>query len=204
MHNTDRRLARLGTYFWVGGRSLGVTLGVTLGGSLAPSLAPALAAPAVVSARDAFMLTFPKPEEDDLDAARELYRERCEKCHGRSMEGDGPLSQGLDPRPQSLKRGDWFGRVSYAERLKLLRRVIIGGGLAIGQSALMPPNPDLRNKPKLIYALIYLIASQHMPQPYQGDGGGGGAAPQGEPQAEPQERRESPREVRRGAPPRSL
>jgi hypothetical protein len=189
MKQTHTRSARLSVFFFLSAYAASLTesIGVRAG--------EAWAAPAEVSARDAFMLTFPKPEEDDLDSARELYKERCEKCHGRSMDGRGPLSEGLNPRPQDL-RGDWFGRVSYAERLKLLRRVIIGGGLAVGQSALMPPNPDLRNKPKLIYALIYLIASQHMPQAQLGEDVA--------PAPPPQERREPPREVKRGAPPRSL
>ena len=204
MHNTKQRAACV--------RGIFLTLTLLCAGARATtSPSPAAAAPGVVSARDSFMLVFPKPEEDDLDAARELYKERCERCHGRSMSGDGPLSAGLDPRPQDLKRRDWFDRVSSAERLRLLKRVVIGGGLSIGLSALMPPNPDLRNKPQLVYALIYLIASHHIPLPPQRDeakekgekGEKAEGREQGQEAAPPQA---SPKPLKRGrgAPPRSL
>jgi cytochrome c5 len=216
MHNTKQRATRARDIFsalcaLTARCALTASALSALSALSATSLPSARATPRDVSARDTFMLVFPKPEEDDLDAARELYKERCERCHGRSMSGDGPLSAGLEPRPQNLRRHDWFERVSSAERLRLLKRVVLGGGLSVGLSALMPPNPDLRNKPKLVYALVYLIASHHIPQPQQrdevkerggrperGDEPQGGPAPQAPKAAQGSER------VGRGAPPRSL
>ena len=200
MHNTKQRAACV--------RGIFFTLILCAACAAPPS--PAAAAPGDVSARDTFMLVFPKPEEDDLDAARELYKERCERCHGRSMSGDGPLSAGLEPRPQDLKRHDWFERVSNAERLRLLKRVVIGGGLSVGLSALMPPNPDLRNKPKLVYALIYLIASHHIPLPPQRDetkekgGEKGGEKGQEMTAPQPTPKASQPQKRGRGAPPNSI
>jgi len=222
MHNTKSTPApQVGGFSWSGALLGGALLGGALLGGVLPGGVhlggAAWAAPTEPGARDSFVLTFPKPEEDDLDAARELYRERCERCHGRDLRGDGPLSQGLSPRPQDLTRSDWFGRVPHAERLRLLRRAVVGGGLAIGQSALMPANPDLRGRPKLLYALLYLIAAQHVPSaqhPAEESLDGHGAPPPREApprEAPPREAPPSealPRPARpappRGAPPRSL
>lgn len=36
----------------------------------------------------------------------EIYRERCESCHGEGGRGDGPLAQSLNPKPGTLVEGD--------------------------------------------------------------------------------------------------
>jgi cytochrome c oxidase cbb3-type subunit 3 len=82
-----------------------------------------------------------------------LYEERCVQCHGSNGNGNGNLSEHLQPRPRNFQSKDWQRQVSDIE----IKRVIIGGGGAVQKSVLMPANPDLRGKPKLIEALIYLI-----------------------------------------------
>jgi hypothetical protein len=40
-----------------------------------------------------------------------------------------------------------------------LPTVILKGGTAVGKSALMPPNPDLENKPEVVAELVKKIRS---------------------------------------------
>ena len=94
-----------------------------------------------------------QPKSEDLNQARLLYEERCVQCHGSNGNGNGNLSEHLQPRPRNFQSKDWQRQVSDRE----IKRIIIGGGGAVQKSVLMPANPDLRGKPKLIEALIYLI-----------------------------------------------
>jgi len=114
---------------------------------------------------DEFLKAFPKPSAEQLEAAKELYTARCANCHGAQADGRGVLSSKISPRPRNMRSKAWFESLDYEARIKRLRRVIIGGGPAVGGSALMPPNPDLRTKRELLYALIYLIALPHKPSP---------------------------------------
>ena len=36
----------------------------------------------------------------------DIYRERCESCHGEGGNGEGPLAKSLDPKPGSLIHGE--------------------------------------------------------------------------------------------------
>ena len=93
--------------------------------------------------------------EDDMEQAKALFMDRCVRCHGRHGDGRGQLASHLSPRPTDLTNPYWFRETNQ----KKLKRVIIGGGGAIGKSVLMPANPDLRNKPKVLAALIqYIVA----------------------------------------------
>ncbi len=95
------------------------------------------------------------PKSDDLKAAKDLYEQRCFQCHGKNGAGNGPMSVHLDPKPRNLQNKDWQKQVSDLE----IKKIIIGGGGVVQKSILMPANPDLRSKPKVIEALIYLIRS---------------------------------------------
>ena len=94
-----------------------------------------------------------KPSEDMLEKAVELYQQRCVSCHGTRGDGKGVLSKNLNPRPANLRSNVWF-RSTTPKRIK---RVILGGGGALAKSILMPANPDLRNKPELVNALVHYI-----------------------------------------------
>ena len=94
-----------------------------------------------------------KPSEETLEKAVALYKQRCAKCHGNKGTGRGTLSFKLNPKPTNLRSNVWFRSTTS----KKIKRVILSGGGAIGKSILMPANPDLRNKPKLVAALVYYI-----------------------------------------------
>ena len=91
--------------------------------------------------------------EEDMEEAMRIFRERCTRCHGSKGNGRGQLASHLSPRPTDLTNPYWYKTTNP----KKLKRVIIGGGGAIGKSVLMPANPDLRNKPKVVSALIQYI-----------------------------------------------
>ena len=94
-----------------------------------------------------------KPSEENLEQARELFTERCVSCHGARGDGKGMLAANLNPRPANLRSNVWYRSTTP----KKIKRVILGGGGALGKSILMPANPDLRTKPKLVNALVYYI-----------------------------------------------
>lgn len=116
---------------------------------------------------EAFIKAFPKPSEELIESAEKLYQARCAHCHGRLADGTGVLRKNMRPRPRNLRVRGWFERVEYAKRTELLKQVIVGGGPALGLSPLMPPQPDLEERPELLYALIYHLAAYHKPPPIQ-------------------------------------
>ena len=95
----------------------------------------------------------PKFGEEDVEKAKILFKTRCVRCHGKIGNGRGALASHLSPRPTDLTNPYWFKTTNP----KKLKRVILGGGGAIGKSVLMPANPDLRNKPRVVAALVQYI-----------------------------------------------
>lgn len=91
--------------------------------------------------------------EEDAEKAKEIFQTRCVRCHGKIGDGRGTLASHLSPRPTDLTNSFWYKTTTP----KTLKKVILGGGGAIGKSVLMPANPDLRNKPKVVAALIQYI-----------------------------------------------
>ncbi len=77
--------------------------------------------------------------------AKEIFAARCTACHGTSGKGDGAAAAALTPKPRDYTSKDWQASVTDAQ----LKKVIVGGGAAVGKSAAMPPNPDLEGKPEL-------------------------------------------------------
>jgi cytochrome c1 len=78
-------------------------------------------------------------DQVDQPDGQKLFQTRCFVCHGRNGKGDGPSAIGLAEKPQDLTDPNW--QKSTAD--DRIRTVIQGGGVAIGKSAAMPPNPDL-------------------------------------------------------------
>jgi mono/diheme cytochrome c family protein len=88
------------------------------------------------------------------ERARELFKERCVRCHGVRGDGRGVLASHLSPRPTDLTNPTWYKKTPKDN----IKRVILGGGGALGKSIIMPANPDLRTQPKLVTALVdYII-----------------------------------------------
>jgi hypothetical protein len=63
--------------------------------------------------------------------------------------GDGPASAGLTPKPANFTLPEWQQKVTDDH----IEKIIAYGGMAVGKSAAMPPNPDLDAKPEVIKAL---------------------------------------------------
>ncbi len=89
------------------------------------------------------------------EAALSVMSQRCALCHGASGRSDGIMSKTLQPRPRDLSDPAWQRAASDEQ----IRKVILGGGHAIGKSPIMPANPDLKQKADVVAELVRLIRS---------------------------------------------
>ena len=89
--------------------------------------------------------------------AKKVFQQRCSICHGESGKGDGPGAAALDPKPRDYTDKAWQAQVTDED----LKKVILGGGAAVGKSATMAPNPDLGkpDKAAVLDELIKIIRS---------------------------------------------
>lgn len=108
-----------------------------------PTPTPTATAPAAPAAGD------PKAEADTI------FVQRCVMCHGAKGMGDGPAAAGLNPKPRAYSDAAWQASVTD----DYLARVIVGGGAAVGKSAAMPGQADLKDKPEVVKALVAKIRS---------------------------------------------
>jgi len=88
-----------------------------------------------------------------VEDARSIYSNRCVICHGESGGGDGAAGASLNPKPRNFKDAQWQASVDDAH----LEKVILGGGPAVGKSAVMPGNPDLKDKKEILLDLVKLV-----------------------------------------------
>jgi len=95
----------------------------------------------------------PVAAKDPTVEAQEIFQSRCVTCHGTSGKGDGPGSAALDPKPRNYTSAEWQKSVTDEH----LKKIIVEGGAAVGLSPLMPPNPDLIDKPQVVDALVAVI-----------------------------------------------
>jgi len=95
----------------------------------------------------------PVAAKDPTVEAQEIFQSRCVTCHGASGKGDGPGSAALDPKPRNYTSAEWQKSVTDEH----LKKIIVQGGAAVGLSPLMPPNPDLIDKPQVVDALVAVI-----------------------------------------------
>jgi mono/diheme cytochrome c family protein len=91
--------------------------------------------------------------EGDRLQARELYTSTCVSCHGPEGRGNGLAAVGLPAKPASFSDPAWQRATSDEQ----IARAIVGGGAAVGKSPLMPPNPQLADKPGIVAALRAMI-----------------------------------------------
>ena len=89
------------------------------------------------------------------DPAAALFHKRCSRCHGERGDGRGAFASQLNPPPTDLTSALWYQQTDE----KKIKRVILGGGRAIGKSPMMPSHADLRNKPKLLNALVRYVVN---------------------------------------------
>jgi mono/diheme cytochrome c family protein len=69
----------------------------------------------------------------DVSAGAQLYSVNCASCHGPRGGGDGPIAANMNPKPAAHSNGGYMNALSNEH----LYKVIHGGGMAVGKSALM-------------------------------------------------------------------
>jgi mono/diheme cytochrome c family protein len=88
--------------------------------------------------------------EDARKEASDIFKDRCVTCHGEQGRGDGPGASNLMPKPMDFHNSNWQVSVSDAD----IAKAIVHGGVAVGLSSQMQPNPDLEDKPGVVAALV--------------------------------------------------
>ncbi len=93
----------------------------------------------------------------DASAARKYFKQKCVVCHGEEGGGDGPGAAALTPKPRAFSDKEWQKSVDDA----YLKKIIVGGGSAVGKSNIMPGNPDLEDadKAEVVTELVKLVRS---------------------------------------------
>jgi len=87
--------------------------------------------------------------------AAKLFVMRCAMCHGPTGAGDGSAAANLSPKPRNLQDSSWQDSVDDA----YIEKIIKLGGLAVGKSAAMPPNPDIADNDLVVKALVTKVRS---------------------------------------------
>lgn len=87
------------------------------------------------------------------DEAKDIFKNRCAMCHGQGGAGDGPTAATLNPKPRDFGSQSWQKSVTDSQ----IHAVVVGGGVSVGKSPLMPPNPDLQNKPAVVDELVKIV-----------------------------------------------
>ena len=91
--------------------------------------------------------------DDPAAEAKKYFDTTCVVCHGKDGKGDGPGAAALNPKPRNYTDVKWQEEVKDEE----LRKAILEGGAAVGKSAAMPPNPQLKSKPKVVDELVKIV-----------------------------------------------
>ncbi len=86
-------------------------------------------------------------------AADAKYKAVCATCHGQSGKGDAPAAANFPVKPRDYSDKEWQASVTD----DYLAEAIVGGGVAVGKSPLMPASPDLKDKPEILAALVAKI-----------------------------------------------
>jgi len=117
---------------------------------------PTTTAPAPVAAPVAAPAPAPAPVAvDPVAEANTIFSTRCAACHGADGKGDGVAAASLNPKPRAYSDQDWQKSVDDSH----IAKVIVEGGPAVGKSPLMTANPDLKDKPAVVAALVAKIRS---------------------------------------------
>ena len=80
-----------------------------------------------------------QPSGDPLTAGKQIFSQICTPCHGPEGKGDGPAAAALDPKPRNLTDPGYMTSLDERYLFELVSR----GGVAVGKSAMMPPQPTL-------------------------------------------------------------
>ncbi|MCB9876663.1 MAG: c-type cytochrome [Planctomycetes bacterium] len=85
--------------------------------------------------------------------AKQLFDSLCATCHGTSGHGDGPGAAALEPKPRSFSDPSWQDATSDEQ----IKKTIVFGGAAVGKSAMMPAQPQLKGKDGVLDALVKIV-----------------------------------------------
>jgi len=93
------------------------------------------------------------PSADAKATAAQIWEARCMACHGTDGHGDGPGAAALKPKPINFHNRNWQKVVTDDQ----IAKAIVEGGLAVGLSNQMAPNPDLEDESDVVKALVAKI-----------------------------------------------
>jgi len=111
------------------------------------------AAPAPTAAAEPVESDEPPPPPDPAQEARKLFNTKCIVCHGDHGAGDGPGAAALNPKPRAFADATWQAATTDDQ----IKKTIVEGGAAVGKSAAMSANPELKDKPDELSALVKIV-----------------------------------------------
>jgi mono/diheme cytochrome c family protein len=85
--------------------------------------------------------------------ANEVFASICVTCHGNTGHGDGPGAAACDPKPRTFADPVWQSSVNDDHIVK----TVLYGGAAVGKSAQMPAQPQLKGKTELLEQLVAIV-----------------------------------------------
>lgn len=97
--------------------------------------------------------TAPATADGIPEQSKQMFATVCATCHGNDGTGNGPASASLNPKPRNYTDAAWQASVTDDE----LRKTILEGGAAVGKSALMPGNPQLKDQPEVLDGLVKIV-----------------------------------------------
>lgn len=90
---------------------------------------------------------------DPMAKATEMFATVCAMCHGATGQGDGQAAAALNPKPRNYTDAAWQASVTDDQ----IRQTILQGGQAMGKSAMMPGQPQLKSEPEVLDGLVQII-----------------------------------------------
>lgn len=90
-----------------------------------------------------------------VEEAQALFAQLCSVCHGAGGRGDGPGAAALTPKPRNYTDKAWQSSVTDEQ----IAKTILLGGAGVGKSPNMPAQPQLKDKPEVVAALVAIVRS---------------------------------------------
>ena len=98
----------------------------------------------------------PAPEgwalDGDVDAGRIVYKQYCQKCHGKHGDGHGTMSGDLDPKPRDFTNAEDMGKRSDWELFLGIKE----GGAPLGLSDQMTAWEDTLTEQEMRDVAVYI------------------------------------------------
>ena len=82
-----------------------------------------------------------------------MFESLCVTCHGSTGHGDGPGAGALQPKPRSFAEVAWQDSVTDEH----IKKTIVFGGAAVGKSAMMPAQPQLKGNDAILDGLVKIV-----------------------------------------------